>query len=88
MVVFTVAAVPNDTDGVAGSTAPDPSTSHALSAAAAMTGRPAGSPVASAAAALISPSRSVGWTSSGSHAASRGATVHDQCEGFAQANAL
>ena len=60
-VVLIVAVVPYD-DGRdrPASSAPEPRTSQALSAAAAMTGRPGGRPVASAASAVSSPSRSVG----------------------------
>ncbi len=87
-VTLTVAAVPYDRLGVSDRIAPEPRTSHALSAAAAMTGRPAGSPVASAAAGLISPSRAVGGTSSGSHDGSIGATVQLQWPGAAHRIAL
>ena len=50
MVVFTVAAVPNEIAAISGLIAPEPRISHALSAAALMSGSPTGSPVASAAA--------------------------------------
>src|SRR5512144_1812432 len=77
-VVLTVADVPYDRLATSGVTAPDPRTSQALSAAAAITGRPAGSPVASAAAGVSSPSRAVGGSSSGSQPRSTGATCHFQ----------
>ncbi len=47
--MLTVAVVPYDRLATAGVSAPEPSTSQALSAAEAMTGRPAGNPVAAAA---------------------------------------
>ena len=53
-------------------------TSHALSAAAAMTGKPAGMPVASAAGGVISPSCPAGGTRSGSIRWSIGTACHFQ----------
>src|SRR6187397_2607923 len=82
-VTLTVAAVPYDSPATSGRIAPEPRTSHALSAAAAMTGSPAGNPVASAALGPTSPSRPVGGISSGSHAGSTGATVQLQWPGAA-----
>ncbi len=49
VIVLIVAVVPNDSAAASGSSAPDPSTSQALSAAAAITGSPGGSPSAEAA---------------------------------------
>ncbi len=66
-----------------GSSAPEPRTSQALSAAAAMTGRPAGIPVAAAAAAVTSPRLCVGGTRPGSAPGSIGATIHFQSPGAA-----
>ena len=63
-------------------------TSQALSAAAATTGVPAGSPRTPAASAVSSPSRPPGGTSSGSQAGSIGAACQRQSPGFAQASAF
>jgi hypothetical protein len=67
-VVLIVAAVPNDRCAMCGSSAAQPSTSHALSAAAAISGRPAGRPRAVPAAAVSVPSVAPGGTRRGSWA--------------------
>ena len=61
-----------------GSSAPEPSTSQALSPAAAISGRPAGMPVASAAAAVMVPSASPGGTRRGSQSGWTGTACHFQ----------
>jgi len=64
-----------------GSRQPAPSTSQALSAAAAATGGPAGMPVAAAAAAPMTPSSPPGATSSGNMPGSIGKACHFQSRG-------
>ena len=76
--------VPNDSAPIVGASAPDPRTSHALSAAAAMTGSPTGMPVAAAASRVIVPRGSVGGTRPGSVSGSIGATSHFQSPASAQ----
>ena len=61
-----------------GSRQPAPITSQALSAAAAISGRPAGMPVASAASRVISPSRLAGGVRSGRMACDIGTACHFQ----------
>ena len=73
-----VAVVPNDSAATSGCTAPEPSASHCLSPAAAISGVPARTPRCSAAASVSSPSRPVGATSLGSQDRSNGATSHFQ----------
>ncbi len=87
-VVLIDAVVPSEIAPTCGSSAPEPSTSHALSPAAAISGSPAGMPVTSAADALIVPSTPPGGTSRGSHAGSTGTACHFQSPGFAQRRAL
>ena len=87
-VVLIVAVVPYEIAPMCGSSAPEPSTSHALSAAAETIGVPAASPRCAAAAAVRSPSRPVGGMSSGSLAGSIGTARHFQSEVAAQRRPL
>ena len=86
--VLNEAVVPSEIAPTCGSSAPEPSTSQALSPAAAINRRPSGIPVASAAAALIVPSSPPGGTRSGSQSRSIGMACHFQSDGFAQVRAL
>ena len=71
-----------------GAMAPDPSTSQALSAPAAITGSPAGRPRCAAAVAVSSPSRSPVATRSGSMSRSTAIAFHFQSLARAQRRRL
>jgi hypothetical protein len=71
-----------------GARLPAPITSHALSAAAAIIGSPAGMPVAALAAALISPNCVAGGVRSGSISRAIGTTCHFQSQLAAQRSFL
>ncbi len=71
-----------------GSSAPAPSTSQALSAPAAINGRPCGMPVCRLASALIWPSRSPGLNSSGNCSRRTASACHFQSRGAAQRRRL
>jgi len=77
-----------DSDPIHGSRAPEPMTSHALSAAAEITGVPAGSPMTAAASSVRSPSRPPGGTRSGNQDGSTAAACQRQSPAFAQARRL